>query len=331
MRKAENKKTPRRQAPAMGKRGQQGASLALRLRLLLRHHRALLVDSLLRLLRTPVASLMTWMVLGIALALPACLFLLLQNAQQFSTGFSGAASVSVYLDLAWEEAQATELAAQLRQRPELARVELILPDQALEEFQRLSGFGELLRDLDENPLPTVLVLTPVDSDPVAMEALQASLEGMPGVDRVDLDLAWLRRLDAMLDIGQRLALGMAVLLCLGVILVVGNTIRLTIESRHAEVVVVKLVGGTDAYVARPFLYTGFWYGAGGGVLASLALWLGLQLLQGPVSRLAGLYEAGFQLQTLGGVGFLLLLGLGGLLGWLGALVSVLRHLRAIEP
>jgi len=124
---------------------------------------------------------------------------------------------------------------------------------------------------------------------------------------------------------------LAVMLGLGVVLAIGNTVRLAIENRRAEIVVVKLVGGTDAYVARPFLYTGLWYGVGGGLIAVLLTSLALLLLQGPVAQLSGSYGSTFVLIGLGlSKGFLVIAG-AALLGWSGAWISVLRHLRAIEP
>src|SRR5690606_29604436 len=165
----------------------------------------------------------------------------------------------------------------------------------------------------------------------ALEALARDLGALPGVDHAQLDLQWLQRLQAVIDLARRLTLGLAALLCVGVVLATGNTVRLIIENRRAEILVVKLVGGTDAYVARPFLYAGLWYGVGGGLIAGALVATGLWGLQGPVTRLAGLYGSDFSLSGLPPSGFLLLALGGGLLGWFGAWLSVLRHLRLIEP
>lgn len=293
-----------------------------------RHHQDVAVDSLFRLLAEPASTFLAWAVIGIALALPLCLSLLVQNLQSSGANLDQATQISLYI----EEGTAPEsLQEEIAARTDVRQVELITRDVALEEFQASSGFGEVLDGLSENPLPDVLVVTPLESEAAAMEVLVGNLAALPGVKSAELDLQWVQRLNAILVVVQRLAWGLSVLLCIGVVLVIGNTIRLAIENRRAEIVVVKLVGGTNAYVARPFLYTGLWYGAGGGLLAVLVLVGGLFMLQAPVRQLTGLYGSDFRLQGLNISGVLLVLLGGGLLGWLGAWVAVLRHLRAIEP
>jgi cell division transport system permease protein len=154
---------------------------------------------------------------------------------------------------------------------------------------------------------------------------------LPQIDQAVLDLEWVQRLYSMMALGKRLVIALAALLALGVLLVVGNTIRLAIESRRDEIVIVKLVGGTNAFVRRPFLYTGLWYGLGGGILAWLIIGFGLFWLSSPVAELAGLYRSQFELQGLG-IGDSLMMWLcGGLLGLAGAWLAVSRHLGAIEP
>ncbi len=298
---------------------------------LFEQHQAIAVDSLLRLLLDPVASFLTWAVIGIALALPLSLLLLLQNLQQIGTGLDNSGSISLFMarDLTQEQLQQT--VAELESASPVASVELITADMALLEFQAESGFGDALDGLDENPLPPVIVVTPVASSSDSLTQLQSSLAAMPGVDVAQLDLEWVQRLNAIVSLATRIAVLLALMLGLGVVLAIGNTVRLAIENRRAEIVVVKLVGGTDAYVSRPFLYTGLWYGVGGGLLAVLLIAIALFALQGPVSALMQTYEGEFRLQGLGiSNSFLVLVG-AGVLGWLGAWVSVLRHLRAIEP
>lgn len=298
---------------------------------LLRAHQDAAVDSLARLLRESGASLLTALVIGIALALPLCLFLLLQNLQQIGAGVGDGARLSLFLQQDLEPVRAEEVRDSLARRNDIGSVELISAEQALNEFRTASGFGEALEGLEENPLPAVLVITPAQRGEAALQTLQRDLQTLPEVEHAQLDLQWVRRLQAILELARRLTLGLAGLLGLGVVLAVGNTVRLVIEGRRDEVRVVKLVGGTDAYVARPFLYAGFWYGAGGGLAAWGVVQLGLLLLTGPAARLAGLYGGAFALAGPGVSGFLLILLGGGLLGWMGAWLSVLRHLRAIEP
>ena len=292
------------------------------------HHQAVASDSLHRLLLDPVATGMTWAVIGVALALPLCLTLLVINLQQLAPGLEQVAQITLYLD---SEQAGESLRDELADRADIRSMDYIGPEAALAEFEAQSGFGEALAGLDDNPLPPVLVVTPESLDNQALRNLLVDLESRAGVDSASLDLEWVQRLNSILTLIQRLTLALAALLCVGVLLVIGNTVRLAIENRRAEIVVVKLVGGTDAWVARPFLYTGFWYGVGGGLLACLVAWLGLWLMSGPASRLAGLYEESFRMQGLGPSTLLLVLVGAGLLGWFGAQIAVLRHLRAIEP
>ena len=201
----------------------------------------------------------------------------------------------------------------------------------MEEFQALSGFGDVLSGLNENPLPAVIVVTPNSEILNQVRALVEELGSLNKVDSVQYDFDWLQKLYEILNLAQRLTLMLGVLLAFGVALVVGNTVRLVIENRRDEIVVVKLVGGTNSYVARPFLYTGLWYGVGGGLLATVLVLSAQLVMQGPVKQLAGLYDGDFVLIKLGLSDIFNVLLLSGFLGWFGAWLSVLRHLRAIEP
>ena len=292
-------------------------------------HQATAVDSLLRLLLDPIASLLTWAVIGIALALPLCLMLLLQNLQQVGTNLEQSGGLSLFMEQDATAERLTDVQSALTAHPGIASVELLTAAEALAEFQTASGFGDLLEGLDENPLPAVFLVAPEETADIAR--LQRELGVMPGVELAQVDLEWVQRLNALVALAARFALLLASMLCIGVILVIGNTVRLAIENRRAEIVVVKLVGGTDAYVSRPFLYTGLWYGVGGGLLAVLLIALALFALQGPVSALMQTWNGEFRLRGLGVSNSFLVLAGAGLLGWLGAWVSVLRHLRAIEP
>lgn len=297
------------------------------------HHRKVARDSAERLWRTPVASLMTWTVMGVALALPVALLLLLTSLQGVSAGWESSARITAYLkqDVTLEAANAlrTEAAADSR----VLEVELIDKDAALAEFRASSGLDDALDYLEGNPLPHTLLVTPDEASRSAggVETLVTRLEGLDGVERVQVDLGWLQRLNAMTDLLARAVWALAILLAAAVVLVIGNTVRLAIESRRDEILVAKMVGGTDAFVRRPFLYTGAWFGLGGGVVAWILLQVSLWWLSGPVERLAGLYRSDFSLNGLTFDGVLALLIVAMLLGWLGAWVAVKRHLDAIEP
>ena len=293
-------------------------------------HQGAAVDSLQRLLREPLGSLLTALVIGIALALPLALFLLLRNVQTLGAGLDQHGSIAVFMK---EREPNALLRTQktISLRKDVKSIRLITPDQALQEFEAKSGFGEALATLDANPLPPLLDIVPASQDAREVAALVKELQALPGVDDVQADLNWIERLNAIVAIAQQLALMLGGLLGIGVVLVIGNTVRLAIANRSAEIVVVKLVGGTDAYVSRPFLYTGFWYGIGGGLVAVALAALFLWALSGPVSRLLASYGSNFAMHGLGVSGGFIVLVLAGALGWLGAFISVLRHLRAIEP
>lgn len=297
------------------------------------HHRTVARDSIARMWRNPVSSVMTWAVMGVALALPVALLLLLASLQNVSAGWENGARVTVYLGLETPLPQANALADQIDTDGRVAFVELVDRERALAEFRVSSGLAEALDFLQENPLPHSLLITPEASyrsaDGVA--ALVEYLKGLPPVERVQVDLGWLQRLNALAGLLTRAALALAILLAVAVVLVIGNTVRLAIESRRDEILVAKLVGGTDAFVRRPFLYTGAWFGLGGGLVAWLLLFITFWWLSGPVARLAALYHSDFGLRGLGFENAIMLIFIATALGWLGAWVAVRRHLDDMEP
>lgn len=318
------------------KRPPEGARVARRgagdhYRAWVRHHRASASDSLLKILDHPVSSMLTWLVVGIAMALPVSLMLTLDNLRAFEGNVADEASLSLFLVASVDSASARALAQTISERDDVAGVVFHSRDTALAEFRERSGFADIIDGLDSNPLPHLLLVTPRDRESVAAsDELAAALSAWPGVAQAVVDSAWLRRLQGLLAVGERIVLTLALLLGAGVVLILGNTIRLAIESRREEIRVVRLVGGSDAFVRRPFLYTGLWYGVGGGVAAAALTALGLWSLRGPVSALAAAYDAAWRLTGLGVVGSCQLVLAGGVLGLFGAWIAVSRHLRAIE-
>ncbi|MDR9432568.1 MAG: permease-like cell division protein FtsX [Spiribacter sp.] len=279
-----------------------------------------------------VSSMMTTAVIGIALALPAGFLLLVDNLEAATTQHDGSPQASLFLtnDLTDERQQA--IAAQIENLSTIERVELITPEAALAEFQRVSGMQETLSLLAQNPLPPVVVARLSDGlNGSAVDELMGTFKTLDGVAEVRLDRLWLERLEAVMQLANRGSALIALLLGLTVVLVVGNTIRLDIENRRAEIEISKLIGGTDAFVRRPFLYTGMWYGLIGGSLATLLLGLSVFILSGPTGRLAALYGSQFQPLGLGLSGTLTMLASGIALGLLGAGIAVSRHLAEIEP
>lgn len=299
---------------------------------LTRHVQALLFAAG-RLARAPLATIFTVLVIAIALTLPATFALLITSVRSVSGDFANAVDVTVYFksDVALEKVQ--QLAANARARKGVAQVKVISSEQALADFRKDSGFGAALEALDKNPLPHALDVRPTAAaaSPADLDSLQRYLAAWPEVDVVQIDSEWVLRLNAILDLLRRIVLGSAVLLGLGVVAVITNTIRLEIYNRRAEIEVTKLVGGSNAFVRRPFLYTGLFYGALGALLAAALVWSGCYMLAAPVGRLAASYGSGFAVATPGlrELGLLLAVGVG--LGLAGAFLSASRHLARIEP
>lgn len=299
----------------------------------LTRHAQTFVGSLGRLSQHSLATLMTTLVIGIALALPACLHLLVTNAQRAVGGWNRTISVSVYLKQPTSADEARRIADRMRQRRDIAFVELVTAEDALKAFRHESGFGDAIDALNENPLPHSIVIRPHANyaGREHLEGLAADLRKLPSVEVVQLDSAWVERLEAILDAIRRGVLLAGALLAIGILVIVGNTIRLDIQNRRDEIEVTKLVGGSDGFVRRPFLYSGVWYGIGGGIIAWVVTAIVLAALRDPVARIAGLYGSGFQLTGLGLEAGATLVGAGILLGWMGSFIAATRHLRQIEP
>jgi cell division transport system permease protein len=257
------------------------------------------------------------------------------NARAASGGWADALDLTVYLKPKLADHDAAQLAERIGARGDVASARLVSAAEGLAEFRRWSGLGAALDALNDNPLPAAIVVRPRviagAEDPAAVGVLAEALRALPGVDQVQLDTDWVRRFTAMLDALRSLVMVVALLLALAILLIVGNTIRLDIDARRAEIEVVKLVGGSDGFVRRPFLYGGFWYGLGGGVVGWLLTEAFVLTLSGPIGRVAAAYGSSFALVGPDLSTSLLLIGGGAALGWAGAFVSATRHLRAIEP
>jgi cell division transport system permease protein len=297
-----------------------------------RHVQALL-GSAGRLARAPFATLLTALVIALALATPLALEVFVANTLAATGSFSGAVDMSVYLRTGVPLARAQQLARGARGHPGVAAVEVISADDALQEFRRYSGFGAALGALPGNPLPNLLHVRPASdsSSAAALDALRAWFAAWPEVDMVQIDAGWVRRFNALVELLRRLLWVAGALLSVAVLAVVGNTIRLEIGSRRPEIEVVKLVGGSDAFVRRPFLYTGALYGACGAALAWAVVEATVLALRAPVAALAAAYGSRYALSGPGLHEAGATLAAGCLLGWLGAWVAAARHLRRIEP
>ncbi|WP_456378899.1 permease-like cell division protein FtsX [Thiolapillus sp.] len=297
-----------------------------------RHGQALF-SSLGRLWQRPLGSFMTLLVLGIAIALPLGLHLLVNNLQQLASQWDSGASISVFLKESTGEKAAKALLNALQAEKNIGEIKHISPRQAMEEFRQHADFAAALELLDDNPLPHVLLIYPQDANLSAdkLQALLQNLENHPEVELALADLQWVERFQGITRIIQRASLVLALLLSLAVLLIIGNTIRLEIQGRRDEIGIIKLVGGSNAFIRRPFLYEGFWYGLFGSLIAIALILLSALALQDPVTRLAALYQSNFQLSGLALNTILSSIGISILLGILGAWIAVHQHLGEMEP
>lgn len=298
---------------------------------LVKLHRRIASGSASRLLQTPASSLVTLFVVAVALLLPALLFGLSSNLASLLADFQDSAQVTLYLQDSVSEADGQQVSDDLLTRSDIEGGYYVSPSQALDEFGASSGLEDLLIEMTANPLPGAIVLTPWDVSPAAVDELARELQELPQVDVVQVDSLWLQRLAAISNLVSAIGSVLAVIVILGLFFVVGNTIKLAIESRKAEILVIKLVGGSDMYAARPFLYTGLLYGLGGGILATLLQIIVLATFNSNLEVLMQLYESDFQLRGFGLMSSLLIIVAGAAIGWMAALMASLRHIRAINP
>lgn len=291
------------------------------------------VASLRRICRRPISTAMTVLVIAIALALPASFEVLVQNARAAGGSLEATNEISVFLKPELSNEVGRKIADKLREHPQIERARLITKEAGLKEFQNYSGFGDALEALDFNPLPAVISIRPKRSleRPEDVEKLLAELKKSPETDFVQLDMEWMRKLRAMLAIAQRSIGLFGVLLSLAVLFIVGNTIRLELQDRQEEIAVTTLMGATNGFIRRPFLYAGLWYGLLGGVIAWLLVTFLLVLLRGPVHRLAELYGGHYELAFLSASDSFLLIVLSSALGVAGSLAVVSYHLGKLAP
>ncbi|MFW8591642.1 permease-like cell division protein FtsX [Glaciecola sp. 2405UD65-10] len=291
------------------------------------------VNSLGELYRKPFSALMTIGVLGFSITLPSTLYIMVKNTEQVTEQWQQASEISLFLRANVKPPQAQQLVKRLSTWKEISEVKYVSPEQALDEFQRLSGLGEALDYLNENPMPATVLVVPTSkhATPTAAGMLLDKLRKEREVDIGKLDIEWLERLYSLLAIAKELVLLLAVLLFFAVVLIIGNTIRLNILNKRDEILVMKLVGATDAFIQRPFLYTGFWFGLLGGLMAWLTVSIILWWIGHSLDNLAQQYQiqmniTGLNMQALG---VMLLLSI--TLGLLGSFISVQKHVNEIEP
>lgn len=295
------------------------------------HHLQSLMFSLGKIYQAPATTVMTVAVIGITLSLPGGFYLFLKNIDALSGDFRSSTQISLYLDLKTSEERALALERDIAGMAQVASTQFISREQSLQEFRQNSGFGNSIDTLSSNPLPHTIVVEPGEIDSFTARNLLNSLQEIPEVDIAKLDTEWLERLYTIIEIARRSVIIVTILFAFAVLLIIGNTIRLDIQNRYQEIIVTKLIGATDAFIRRPFLYGGVWYGLLGGFISWLIVELGYLAISGPLARLNLLYKSDMTLITFSFQDFIVLIACSTLLGLAGSWIAVARHLNQIEP
>ncbi|MES1983164.1 MAG: permease-like cell division protein FtsX [Pseudomonadota bacterium] len=296
----------------------------------LAQHIFVLRFALRRLFTSPATNLLNVLVMGVALSLPAGMYLLLQNVQDLVRQAAGAPQISVFLNMHTGQEDIERIGKQLRQHRAIAQVQFVPRDQALQQLRKNSGVADVIGGLTENPLPDAFIIYPKKTSAKALETLRGELEQWPKLEHVQLDSAWAHKLDALIRLGRRAVLILAILLSFALLAVTFNTVRLQMLTQRDEIAVSRLIGATSAFIRRPFLYFGMLQGLLSGALAWLIITCSLTLVQTRLAELAQLYESSFLLQTFSFADSLSLLLFSTYLGWIGAWLSVTQHLRQSE-
>jgi cell division transport system permease protein len=294
-------------------------------------HLRVLRATLLRLLLTPNATLLNVLIIGIALSLPVGGYVILKSVQSLTGQLTSTPQISVFIKVGTGAGEVARIGDKLKQNAKIERLEFVPRDVAFKKLQQSSELSDVIGDLSQNPLPDAYIVYPKATDATAMESLRDVLKTWPQFDHVQLDSAWVHRLEAVLGFGRLAVAILAGLLSFALIAITFNTIRLQILTRRDEIEVAKLIGATDAFIRRPFLYFGLSQGLLGGIAAWLIVWGSVSLLDHHLGDLASVYASEFSLQSLSLVDSATLLGFSAYLGWLGAWFSVSQHLWQIEP
>jgi cell division transport system permease protein len=295
----------------------------------LAQHLFALRDAWRRLAAAPLNSLLSLLVIGVALTLPTSGWLALDNLRKLTGDAPGVQQISIFMALDVGKRELAEIEARLQAAAGPGSWRFVPREEALARLQASEGMAEIIASLPHNPLPDAFVVTPGDAPPEALDGLAKTFADWPKVAHVQLDSAWVKRLDALLRLGKLVVMLLAALFAGALVTITFNTIRLQILAQAAEIEVAKLIGATDTYIQRPLHYFGVLQGVLGGLCAALLVTAGFHLLTPAVAELARLYGTSFTLQGLSMRDLGLLTAIGGTLGWLGAKVSVLIHLRRI--
>jgi len=294
-------------------------------------HIRMLLSAISRLLATPVASLLSILVIGIALSLPAGVYVLLQNVQSLADQLAGTPQISVFLTMDAGKDEIARIGKKLQQHEAVDHIEYVSREQALEQLKQSTGLKDVIGGLAQNPLPDAYIVYPKKSDAQSLEVLRDELQKWPKLEKVQLDSAWAHKLEALLKFGRLAVLLLTALLSFALVAIIFNTIRLQILTQRDEIEVSKLIGATNAFIRRPFLYFGLLQGLLGGAAAWLIIAASLSMLNNSFAGVAQMYASNFTLHALSAGNSLALLGFSAFLGWMGAWLSVAQHLWQIEP
>jgi cell division transport system permease protein len=296
------------------------------------HHIQSLTFSFGKIYRSPISTIMTVAVIGITLSLPGGFYLFLKNINAMSGDYRSTTQITLYLDIKLSEKEAKAFERKVSNTSNVQSTEFISRQASLEAFRESSGFGKSIDTLASNPLPHTIIVEPLgEADTFAVKNLLNTLQAFPQVKIAKLDTEWLERLYTILEIAKRSVIIITALFSIAVLLIIGNTIRLDIQNRYQEIIVTKLIGATNAFIRRPFLYGGIWYGLLGGLMSWIIVEIGYLAISGPLSRLNLLYQAELVLITFSFQDFIILVSSSTLLGLAGSWIAVAQHLNQIEP
>ena len=296
------------------------------------HHVQSLIFSLGKIYQSPIPTIMTVAVIGITLSLPGGFYLFLKNINAMSGDYRSTTQITLYLDINLGEKKAIEIEREISDMENVQSTDFISRQAALKAFRESSGFGKSIDTLASNPLPHTIIVEPVSkADTFVVKNLLNNLQALPQVKIAKLDTEWLERLYTILEIAKRSVVIVTILFSIAVLLIIGNTIRLDIQNRYQEIIVTKLIGATNAFIRRPFLYGGIWYGLLGGLMSWIIVEIGYLAISGPLNRLNLLYQADLVLITFTFQDFIILVTSSTLLGLAGSWIAVARHLNQIEP
>jgi len=296
----------------------------------LNQHQQALQIVLTRMRHNLLATLMMFCVMGVTLCLPGILYVIVDNLNRLAGDIKGEPQISLFLKQDIKADTTSELDKKLSQNPAVKTYRFVSKESAWQDLQTSSNTAEIAHNLEKNPLPDAYFVTPKNIEPAAIEALQQEMQQWPGVEIAQADAAWVKRLYAMLELGKKAILALVLLLGFALIAIIGNTIRLQILTQREEIEVSRLIGATDRFIRRPFLYAGAIYGFGGGLAATLFLVSVISLFNSSVEEIAASYGSNFHLTLPDLLTSIVIIASALSLGWVGSYIAVGRSLSKLN-